>query len=332
MSDPATPQTDTPVPETIPITDLPLPDYRKARDEGKTEVPNPAKPPEPDPEPDPDLQAAVDEIEPPAAEETPQQRSARTKKHREAAIKARVTKLAKARDAERQRAERLERELQQLRTRPPAPNPPDRVDRPTAEAYDGADPKDPEPEPKDYDSDYAWTRAHARWAARVERRIADHAARESYRTRVAAERADADRQAFVSGQQTLKERIEAYKTTHPDFDAKTTNVEYSLLTHRVLMRSDEGPAIAEYLADTPDLNAQIRDWSQTDPERALIALGRVEAEILARRKAPPKPSTAPAPPARTLDGSGHSDSPDPDFAEMDLAQYRAYKAKRARTS
>lgn len=220
-----------PAPAESPMTETPKPfslrDYRKS-----TETPKPepkvdtakveAKPePDPDVEADPELAKAVDEIEAPAQDETPQQKAARTKRHKEAAIKRRVTMLAKARDAERQAREAAEKELEDWRSGrrsgapAQAPAPPATTESAPASATR------PEPTLKDFplekfkDDDDPYASQHAALAralAKWDREQEAHAARESRQREQAEAQATTHREA-------LSKSVTEARGRYADYDA-----------------------------------------------------------------------------------------------------------------
>jgi hypothetical protein len=298
-------------PATIPVTQAPmtLREHIDAAEKGLTELPNPAALVVPVVEEpvDPELQAAVDAVEAPKAEETPQEKAARTKRNQGIADKAIKTRLAHARDREKERADRAERELTDLRQRQQAPPvalqgqpQPARAVQPSG--HDGAHPDDPEPTLDAFgdttDPYVEWTRARTDWAARREVRRAQVAARDASRAGQAEERRITALRAFDTHAAELR-------TTEPGFDAAIEHLDLSGPMQAVIFGSGAlGPHLALALTKDPVLHARLLTLS---PAEQFVELGAFKASVTAARTAaatPPKPVTsAPAPPAQTVGGA-----------------------------
>jgi hypothetical protein len=206
---PATPSTST----------FSLADYRASRE---NPAPVEAKPapvddaPDPEVESDPELRQAIDELEAPKPEETPQEKAARTKRHKEAARKGYNTRLANRAAREAQRADALQQELETLRRGQPAGGPPAAPAHQPAPKQAETDPTDPEPafadyaakHPDDLDPYAGYLRELNRWDRRQEQRQSDAAKRE----------ADQRQQAADIGQRIAK-RADTGRSVHADYDA-----------------------------------------------------------------------------------------------------------------
>lgn len=262
--------------------------------------------PDPDVESDPELRAEIEKLEPPKPEETPAEKAARTRRHKAAAQKGLVSRLANQRDGARTRVNELERELNDLRQRHPAPptaapaaTPPARAERP---AYDGSDPRDPEPTLDRFgdspDPFVAWTAARTDWAARREVRKAQHAGHQaSVTAQIERSRVDALR-AFDTHATELRK-------TEPGFDAAIEHLTLSPAMQAVIFGSgDLGPHLALALAKDPAAHQRMLALPK---EAQLIELGALKSTVQARRQASPaapSPVTqAPPPPSAIASGA-----------------------------
>jgi hypothetical protein len=343
-------------PSTIPVASTQdLATYREARGKGLTEIPNPAAKPaeaavavdddDPDVKADPELASAIDEIEKPTPEETPAEKAARTRRHKQAAIKQRITKLARARDGEKTRADAAEAELAEWRNgkRTHSGGTPAALPTPAAKSGDTAD--DPEPKLADFPLDkfkdaedpyqaqaIALAQAHGRWGARQEIKKSDTAARES------RQREQADQEERTASE-AFNQRAEDAKKRLSDYDAV---VAYELPSDhpvspdlfRLVTRSDVGPDVAYHLGKNRDVLARLMA-SRTGKE-LLIAFGEVQAEVKAALKAAEKVE---APPQRKVTaaqeplqpvtaGAGTGIQTRRDLKEINsVDEYRAQKAR-----
>ena len=108
-----------------------------------------ATPPKPEDEDEPEISAEIDKAEPPPADETAQNKSARTKRNRRKAQKAYATRVTRERDEARQEIQRLTKHPGR---RDPEPKPA-RSQAPPADTYTGIDPKDPVPKQESFNGD-----------------------------------------------------------------------------------------------------------------------------------------------------------------------------------
>lgn len=260
----------------------------------------------PDPEvvADPELAKAIDELEAPKPEETPQEKAARTRKNKEAARKGLVSRLANQRDKERERAATAERELAELRRSTPAPAAAPAAPQPARAAqpvYDGTHPDDPEPTLDAFgdkpDPFVAWSAARADWAARREVRKAHVAGRQAS----LAASADAKRVDQLKAFDTHATEI---RKTDPGFDARIAPLNLTGPMCAVIFGSGElGPYLADALAKDPVAYQRI---VALPAQAQFVELGALKATVQASRKAPaaPEPVTqAPPPPSATAGGA-----------------------------
>ena len=302
MADVAAPVVPEATPATIPLGQAPsLRAFEEARSKGLKEIPNPAAKtdaPDPDVEADPELRKAIDELEPSKPEETPAEKAARTRRHKEAAIKSRITKLAKARDEQKTAREQAEAELTEWRsgrrTAQPTPAPPQPVKagepasktEPTLKDFPLAQFKDEE-DPYAAQS-AALNRAIVKWE--LDQR--DTATRES------RQREQADQESRDLAKAFDESFVEA-RTRIPDFDAVVSQAEFprtpatpALLD--LVMRSPVKADMAYHLAKHPEITTRLLESRTRDA--LTFAFAEVQADVKAALKAKEKP---PAPPTVT---------------------------------
>jgi hypothetical protein len=325
--------TGTPAP-TMPVASLSdLSAYREAKSQGITEVPNPAATPavedapDPEVEGDPELRKEIDALEAPKAEETPQEKAARTRRHKEAARKGYATRLANKAHSATERAERAERELAELRQQgnlqpgsgPAAPQ----ATAPVART-ETTDPSDPEPTLE------AFMKAHPDHAdpyAGLQRDLAKWDRRQEAR-------ADQAKQSEQQANRSRADAITAFDThsdplrrVHADFDAKVNNLILTGPMATVVFGAGElGPRLAYHLASNPDLHRRI---ASLPAAAQLLELGEVKATVSAAAKAaketPPPVTAAPAPHTPVGGAALAPATFDPSKSD-DLTAYRQAKA------
>ena len=254
------------------------------------------EPPDPEVEADPDLRAAIDEIEAPTDNETPAEKGARTRKHKEAARRGYQTRLTN-------KAARLERENMDLRQRLDQPAPPASERRPADAAPRPAvpvetDPRDPEPTlesvtakyPDDPDPYARFQREAAAWDRRQERRQewAHHQ----------------DEQAMARATQArtkLNQHAEHGRGVYRDYDAKLITLGQLLQGHP----ADEVLADAFAGIDDPKVGGELlyRLASKLDDLKTAVSggqasllrlIGRLERDITAAAAPTKDPPAAPA--------------------------------------
>lgn len=355
MSDTA-PTTTTEPPATIPIGQASdLATFREARSKGLTEIPNPAakpaekvdEPADVDPEvaADPDLQQAIDELEPPPAEETPAQKAARTKRHKEAGKKSASTRYRNQRDTARTALSTAEAELADWRSgkrtyQAPTPS----TAAPTTKTETATD--DPKPSLKDFplekfsteDDPYAAQQAAlaeavARWGARDEHRKQEATARETRQREQADQQQRDARVAYDKRADDARARVADFDAVAGSYSLPPDHPVSPHLYARV-MESEVGPDIAYHLGKTPDDLARLM---ASPTLRALdIAFGEVQATVKAALKAkkdppqaPPKitPAQEPIPPVNASAGTGVVSRDPKDIHSVD--EWRAQKARSA---
>jgi hypothetical protein len=339
----AAPTSETPAtpPAMVPLGQAPdLESYRKARDAGLREVPNPAAPqaepvddvaPDPEVQANPELQDAIDELEQPTDNETPAEKAARTRRHKEAARKGFATRMANKATRAEQRAADLERQLADARRQTPAGS----ADSTAAPATPPArpvetDPADPEPtldtyaaqHPDDPDPYAGYVRALAKWDRRQEAKAADAKATER-QTHAARERAV----------QSFAEQSATARAAHADYDAALDrfsaqiagNPREAVLAH--VAAQPGGAELVYHLGTHPeDLRAVL---STRSPDALLLALGEMKANVTAAAppKAPAAPPVTPAPAPHTPVGASSTASTRFDLTkeEGSIEDYRRHR-------
>ncbi len=206
-----------------------------------------------------------------------------------------------------------------------------------------AEVKPPEPEPElrakpvwaDFESAddqlAAYTEAVGEWVVDNREFQKDKERREKERTeapvREAAERTAAENKQVLD---SWVERTTPVKEKYPDFDRKISEIPPTPVMASVVMREDDGPELAYWLADNPDellaLNAATKTDAGSTPAQVQVAMGKMH-QALGRiryimsqdgqpagepsREAPPtppvqappvpqKPPAAAAPPAKPV--------------------------------
>lgn len=268
--------------------------------------------PDPDVESNPDLAKEIDALEAPKPEETPQERAARTKRHKASAQKGLVSRLAHQRDKERERASNLEKEVLDLRRRFD-PTPAAKTGQPQpkagAPAYDGSHPGDPEPTDEQFatapDPWLAKERAHADWRARKELRKVEVGKQQHSLAVEADTRRTTALRAFDTHANELRK-------VEPGFDAAIEHLNLTPPMQAVIFGSGElGPHIALALAKDPATYQRI---VALPPQGQLIELGAIKATVgAARAKAAESPiprTQAPAPPSALAGGVAAAAEPD----------------------
>jgi hypothetical protein len=296
---------------TMPLGDVSNLDvYREGKAKGLTEIPNPAaKPaadppvedaPDPEVESDPDLRQAIDELEAPKDNETPAEKAARTRRHKEAARKGYATRLQNKAAKLTAENEALRRQIQTRSAPSEQPGGGDPAARPTGARpaarpeYDGSHPKDPEPTLDQFgdtnDPLVEFTRAHNEWTARkAERRI-------EYRQTQNAKRTEAQTR-FVEDVKSFDAHANDLRKTDPGFDAKVADLELTRPMWGVITKAGQlGPHIALHLASHPDVHRRLLTLS---PAEQLIEMGEIKATVTAVRasKSAPAASSVTAAPA-----------------------------------
>ena len=171
---------------------------------------------------------------------------------------------------------------------------------------------------KDFNFNDAAYAEHLRQEARTE--AAEAARQEALRLRE-TEVASLRREKF-------EERVSTFATAHPDYSAVVEgDWACSKQMAEAIEDSDEGPALAYYLAQNPDVARQMSRLSAVQAGRELA---RLEDRLVSeRKKAAEKPVTqAPAPPPK-IDGSdpGNVES---DPSKMTDAQFSKWFRKNVR--
>lgn len=278
---------------------------------------------------------AVDEpLAPEEPDPDPASEAGRTLAKHKQSLQARIDKAtAKQRDAER-RAEALEQEVATLKTSrpvaPPAVAPgqsyvtPATDPEPTLEAF------------QDQDDPYmAHAKAAARWSARDEFRKQQF----DHTQALAADRAriDADAAARQTEQVVASHaaRLDAFRQTHPDFDARLAS-STAVTTHAIseeIAHSEHGPAIVHHFLDHPDESHRIAALPEA---RQRYEIGRLAARFDAAPSSGPasgvpRISQAPPPP-KPVGGSAIALARDPAALSTDeyIESMNAEQARRSR--
>lgn len=326
MADPTPATSETPA--TIPIGQAPdLSTYREARDKGLTEIPNPAatattsadEAPDPEVDADPDLKAAVDALETPAANETPQQRGARTKKHKERAKQSITTRFKHERDAARA-------ELDEWRSGKRAPHSVSQVapvPQPTVTAGASAETADdPEPTFK------AWAAAHpyhaeqygddhpdpyGEWQAEYQdaksawrTRRAESAAAQSRQAQQADQDAKVFTQRFQQAANTLAQASPDYDAVVDPFLAAHTGTAYEPALLFALSRVSDPASLLYHLARTPATMDRFIGAARQGREAVLEECGVLRTELAATRSGAAAPVIKTPPEPHQPGGSGGS--------------------------
>lgn len=124
---------------------------------------------------------------------------------------------------------------------------------------------------------------------------------------------------------TFKQRITEFSKSVKDFEEKVfaDSNPVSPAMREIFEESEEGPALAYYLANNRDIAIDIARLSE---KKAAHALGRIEERLIAERQKPVKKvSDAPAPPPK-LDGSGDPKI-DKDPKDMNQSEFEKWRKK-----
>jgi len=294
--------------------------------------------PDPEVEADPELRKAIDELEAPKPEETPQEKRARTLKHKAAARKGFETRQAN-------KVIRLEREIEELRRAPQAPaggpTAPVAANQPAARQAE-TDASDPEPtfesfaaaHPDHPDVYAGFVRAQAAWDRREEQRA-------DKRTADASKR-DATQRELVT---RFGEHRDAGNSSHADFETSLGALGSALRNHP----ADE--VVFKAVGAIPDkaVGGEVlyrlgRDIAETRAaaEQGEIALlmhiGQVRAVVTAEAKAKAVPTASPvvtnAPPPHTPVGAVTHGTPQNPASKagtkLSLRELRAFEAAHGR--
>jgi hypothetical protein len=218
-----------------------------------------------------EAEATTAEVAQPEGEVVDEAASTETEPVRRGSAQERIEELVAERNALRKYGEYLREHLDQVRKQPETPK-----EVETAAAV--APKEDPAPKLEDFGYDpVAFAKAQTDWIDRqVDRKVSDALNRnESKRQVEAAQRAEVEiRQAFTN-------RVSEFKKDHKDFDVVMGNPTLPALHKDAatqVVRSENGPAIAYHLGQNPDLATRI---ARMDSAQQLMAIGRIEAQLLA---------------------------------------------------
>ena len=280
-------------------------------------------------------QAELDKIEPPKADETPDQRVARNRR----ATKQVLKQIARRKEAENDR-DRLQRENDELRRGARAPDaPPPAGDK--AGAPPAAGPAASEPEFKFHTwEEHQETHPDATYEdyqdARTDARYEWNRTRDAAVARVARAR---DTDARLA--QEFTKREDAFKAEHPDYDdvidafrlPRDVPDEYTRDFQRLMVASEVGPHVLYHLSQAENVEDVTRILSVRSRPALVREFGRLEGILeTARRTAKPapaggapaderrepsKPATDAPAPVRPVPGGAHGGRTPHDLAHDD---------------
>ncbi len=247
-------------------------------------------------------------LPPVVAAPTPEPIDRRTREGRKQTIRQEIDELTatkhttqKELDDARQELGRLRAELSTLT--PPRVEPHAPAAAPASVASNG---DDPEPQPEQFPSYEKYVKAQARWEARQE--FKDQQA--ALNQRSAQEQAQ---RITTHRIQTMRSRVDAYRATHPDFDARinpqvaampfTTHDAVGTPLGDAIVDSDHAPELLEYFTDHPD---DFQRLAALPPMFVFREIGKIEARFGVASHGPtPTPVlvSAATPPTKPLGGS-----------------------------
>lgn len=232
---------------------------------------------------------------PPAAPDPGEKKVEPTKDGRDLRISELTRRLRQA-ERDRERLLRLAEERGQ-----PQANPPQQPAQQTRKTL------------KDFNFDDGAYAEHLRNEARSE--AAEAARQEALRLR--------EHEVTTLRREKFDERVSAFATAHPDYTAVVEG-EWSCSKPmaEAIEDSDEGPALAYYLAQNPEI---ARAMSRLSPVQAGRELAKLEVQLVTeRKKAAEKPvSQAPPPPPKIEGGDPGNVEKDP--SKMTDAQFRKWR-------
>lgn len=177
------------------------------------------------------------------------------------------------------------------------------------------DPVVPQPTLEQFDHD------PDKFAAANNRWVTDQAAQIAKVTVDAAlkQQANATEKAGVKAQWDV--RSADFSQDHDDFDDVTQNptIKISEDMANAFMQSDKGPEIAYHLGKNPEVAARI---SRMPPQKMMLAIGRLEAEV-SKPSPKPQPTSAPTPPTPV-----GGQQPTVDISKMSIDEYMATERAR----
>lgn len=296
------------------------------RDAEKAPIAEPAAPaatPAEDEPIDPELAKEVDQIAPPPATETPQEKAARTRANKERARKGLVSRLGNERDAARAELARVRQELAQHAALPAGAIP--AAPSPVSQAS-VVDPSDPEPTydsflkaHPDHPDPYAgYLREQGRWDRRQEtRQAAQH-----QRIASATSAAQQALQAYQQRVETVRQaQPNYYDVVDPFIQSRKDDPRSPYITRSILRDPEWGSRVMYQIAANRDLATLI--YSQPDPDSVFEVFGAIKAE-LKRNATPalPAPTAAVLPP-EPVRPVGGGVAPTASTGEFSLAAKRA---------
>lgn len=112
-----------------------------------------------------------------------------------------------------------------------------------------------------------------------------------------------EREKASSRKQSYAKRAQEFSKANPDFTSKVSaeNLPISKAMAEVIEESDEGPALAYYLANNESIAESIYEMS---PLVAARAMGRIEQKLIAEREKPVKKVSEAPPPVPKIEAAG----------------------------
>lgn len=171
---------------------------------------------------------------------------------------------------------------------------------------------DPRPDRDAFDTPAAYDTALEDWAGRRATEVAVTEAKAQQVRELQARQVKAQLD-------TYNERKSAFEADHADFDdvVMTDDLQISPAMSQAILEAEDGPAIAYYLGQNPEMAERI---SKLSPTQAVRELGRISAKL----ENPPKPKPDPIRPLASRNSGGEK-SPD----DMSMDEYAAYRKAKA---
>ena len=176
------------------------------------------------------------------------------------------------------------------------------------------------PDPNNFANDADYHRAVGRWEASQEARGREA---QQAQERAQMERAQPQRQAYATMEESWTKREADFTKTTADYEAKVTPFlddlqHFADATRQAVVESDMGPALLYHLATNPEEAERIADLS---PARQMAELGKLEERLSSRRAR--SASNAPTPPNPTRGGASAQKDP----SKMSVAEFAAWRAQ-----
>lgn len=172
--------------------------------------------------------------------------------------------------------------------------------------------EDPRPARTAFDDPNAYDRALEDWAGR---RAKDTALAEA---KAEQQKQDQTRR-FEAVRDTFNERKATFEADHPDFEdvVYQDDVKISPPMSQAILEAEDGPAIAYYLGQNPEVAERL---SKLSPAQAVYEIGKISTRI----SNPPKPKPEPIRPLAARNSAGPKDP-----SEMSMDEYAVYRKSKA---